>query len=209
MQPSGEKEDGRGDRPIDRGRGSGDLAVSQQHDDRGRRADAGRRAEPTRGAEQEQGQDRDVSARDRDDVIRPGRLQPFLVVLRQPRAIADRDGGGDAGRSRAPRPTVAARTDRTHALNDDAHSSRCDPATTTSTNAALLTEPTSAMPRRARARCSSGTPGFRYVVGSRSDAATRTRGPPATPPSRSEPTCQLPTAWRRLASRTVPSARES
>ncbi len=54
-------------------------------------------------AEHEQGQNRNVPTGDGDDVIRPRGLQAFLVVFCEARAIADRNRGGNAGRSIAPR----------------------------------------------------------------------------------------------------------
>ena len=84
--------------------------VREQHRDRGQH---GRPPEPAGEAEradQQTGEDRDVAARDRDDVIGPRFLQAALHVVVQARAIADDDRRDNRARLRAP--AADARGDR-------------------------------------------------------------------------------------------------
>jgi hypothetical protein len=69
-------------------------------------SDARRHAKQPGQADQSRGEDRDIAAGDCDDVVGAGALQPVLQVWRQPRAIADQDGGGDGGGYRIARSDV-------------------------------------------------------------------------------------------------------
>src|SRR4051794_6756005 len=63
------------------------------------------------------------------------------------------------------RPTYFDSCRRAHARADEEASSTGGPRATSSTRAALLTDPTRMVPRRARERTSSGTPGSPYIAG--------------------------------------------
>ncbi len=63
-------------------------------------------ADNPRAKHEHRGQNRDVAARDRDDVIGAGILQPALVLFRQSGAVADQDRGGDGSRASPMAPDV-------------------------------------------------------------------------------------------------------
>ena len=143
------------------------------------RRDAVVDAERASDEHEHRGEDRDVPAGDRNDVVRAGVLQPPLVLVRQAGPVADENRQWRSRRSvGCSRPTCR--------LDLGAHPARASRTPvprapsrrrTTSTSAALFTDPRRAMPRRASALVSSGTPGFWNVVGWRRRAGMRTARP--------------------------------
>jgi hypothetical protein len=93
---------GRRDGPRDRRAAAGKLPVEEQHYDGDTRRHARREPNGPHRYEQQRRQNRDVPSGDRDDVIRPGFLEPPFVLVRQPRAIADEDRRRDCAGLPAP-----------------------------------------------------------------------------------------------------------
>ena len=96
---------GRGNRAGHRRASPRKRAVEDEQDDRRRRRQPRWQAQHPRRAKEQHREDGDVAARNRNDVIRARLLQAPLVLLGQPRAVADQDRGGDArGRDARGRP---------------------------------------------------------------------------------------------------------
>ena len=126
--PQGEVDRRHGRGPHDGGATADHPGVGDQHD----RRDAPRRREADAERPQQRQhrarQQRDVAARDGDDVVGAGLLQPLFDLGRQLRPVADEDGRADGGGHRidAARRGAASR-DLTCARTSAAHSSHHAP----------------------------------------------------------------------------------
>ena len=111
----------------------------------------------------------------------PASCRSRSIAIVEPGAIANQDRGDDRCRRGIPGPDARAVSCRIRWRAEAACSSSHDPSTgAPSTSAALLTDPTRTVPRRASDSGRSGTPGSRYRAGSRTTACTRTADRPAT-----------------------------
>ena len=136
----------------DRSLRADDLRIGQEARDGDQRRLTRSHADHLKHQQQHTRENRDVPARDGDDVIDGTLLQPTLRISVETCPVADEHRGDDPSRPRTVDATESSTIQRTAARSAVVASAKRDPCSTTSTSSPLLTEPSRLVPRHINAR---------------------------------------------------------